>query len=86
MTLGTMANINASLDFDTAEILAADYFKTLKKESTRDEVNFEELEIEDKKKQVEQNTDLKYEKTAIISTIEANIENSAYNGDTKWVR
>ena len=47
MTLGTMANINASLDFDTAEIIAADYFKTLKKESTRDEVNFEELEIVD---------------------------------------
>ena len=34
-----------------------------------------ELEIEDKKKQVEQNTDLKYEKTAVISTIEANLEN-----------
>ena len=33
MTLGTMANINASLDFDTAEIIAADYFKILKKES-----------------------------------------------------
>jgi len=47
MTLGTMVNINASLDFDTVEIIAADYFKTLKKESTRDEVNFEELEIVD---------------------------------------
>ena len=34
-----------------------------------------ELEIEKKKKQVEQNTDLKYEKTANISTIEANLEN-----------
>lgn len=41
-------NINASLDFDTAEIITLDYNKTLKKESTRDEINFEELEIIDK--------------------------------------
>lgn len=47
MGLGMMININASLDFDTAEILVADYNKTLKKESTLDETNFEELEIVD---------------------------------------
>lgn len=48
MSLGTMMTINASVDFDTAEIIVADFNKTLKKESTRDEVNFEELEIVDK--------------------------------------
>lgn len=48
MTLGLMMAINASLDFDTAEIIVSDYNKTLKKESTVDEVNFEELEITDK--------------------------------------
>lgn len=48
MSLGTMMTINASVDFDTAEILVADFNKILKKESTRDEVNFEELEIVDK--------------------------------------
>ena len=48
MTLGMLVNINASLDFDTAEILVADYNKTLKKESTMDETNFEELEIIDR--------------------------------------
>ena len=42
-----MANINASLDFDTAEIIVSDYNKTLKSETSRDEVNFEELEIID---------------------------------------
>ncbi len=47
MSLGMMVNINASLDFDTAEIIVADYNKTLKRESTRDEVNFEGLEIVD---------------------------------------
>ena len=47
MSLGMMVTINASLDFDTAEIIVSDYNKTLKNESTRDEVNFEELEIVD---------------------------------------
>ena len=48
MALGMLVNINASLDFDTAEILVADFNKTLKKESTMDETNFEELEIVDR--------------------------------------
>lgn len=47
MSLGMMVTINAALDFDTAEIIVSDYNKTLKKESTRDEVNFEGLEIID---------------------------------------
>ena len=45
MQLGMMLNINSIVDFDTAEIIASDYGKTLKKDNTRDEVNFEELEI-----------------------------------------
>ena len=47
MGLGKMMNLNASIDFETAEILALDYNKTLKKDTTRDEINFEELEIID---------------------------------------
>lgn len=31
MGLGVMANINQSIDFETAEVLVADYNKTLKK-------------------------------------------------------
>ena len=50
MSLGIMANLNASIDFDTAEIVCLDYNKTLKKDSTRDETNFEELEIVDDEK------------------------------------
>ena len=45
--LGIMMNINASIDFDTAEVVASDFNKVLKKDSTRDETNFEELEIID---------------------------------------
>lgn len=54
MTLGIMMAINASLDFDTAEIIVSDYNKTLKKESTMDEVNFEELEITDKEEDLKE--------------------------------
>ncbi len=46
--LGIMTNLNQSIDFTTAEIIVVDYNKTLKKEETRDIVNFEEYEIIDK--------------------------------------
>ena len=47
MGLGVMANINQSIDFETAEVVVADYSKTLKKEETADISNFENFEIED---------------------------------------
>lgn len=50
MSLGKLMNINATIDFETAEILALEYGKNLKKDTTRDESNFEELEIIDDEK------------------------------------
>ena len=50
MSLGKIMNLNASIDYETAEIVALDYGKTLKKDTTRDETNFEELEIIDDEK------------------------------------
>ena len=47
MSLGKIMNLNASIDFETAEILALEYGKTLKKDTTQNEANFEELEIID---------------------------------------
>ena len=47
MSLGKIMNLNASIDFETAEILALEYDKTLKKDTTQNEANFEELEIID---------------------------------------
>lgn len=47
MSMGLMMTINQSLDFENAEIIALEYGKTLKKESTQDVSNFEELEIID---------------------------------------
>ena len=48
MGLGMMLTLNSGVDFDTAEIVVSDYGKILKRDTTRDEVNFEELEIEEK--------------------------------------
>ena len=48
MGLGTMASLNESLDFDTAEIIVSDYDKVLKRAETTDISNFENYEIEDK--------------------------------------
>ena len=45
--LGVIININQSLSYESAEIIALDYKKELKKEETRDIVNFEEYEIID---------------------------------------
>lgn len=47
MVLGKMMNLNAAIDFETAEIVALDYDKTLKRDTSVDEANFEELEIVD---------------------------------------
>ena len=54
MSLGMMMTINALIDFDTAEILASEYKKVLKKDTTRDETNFEELEIVDREEDLEE--------------------------------
>ena len=48
MGLGVMASLNNSLNFDTVELLALDYNKTVKKEETLDISNFENYEIEEK--------------------------------------
>ena len=47
MSLGVMMNLNQVIDFDTASIISSDMGKTLKREETTDEANFEELEIQD---------------------------------------
>lgn len=48
MELGMMISLPQSIDFDTAELLAAEYNKQLKNEGTQDISNFEEFEIVDK--------------------------------------
>lgn len=47
ISLGMMISLPQSIDFDTAEILASEYNKTLKREETQDISNFENFEIVD---------------------------------------
>jgi len=54
MSLGMMMTINTSVDFDAASIIASEFNKELKKDTTQDEVNFEELEIIDEEKDLEE--------------------------------
>lgn len=49
ISLGVMASINQPIDYDSAEVIASEYDKTLKKAETADISNFEKFEIEDKK-------------------------------------
>ena len=54
MSLGIMASLNQSIDYDTAEIIASDYDKVLKKEETRDISNFENYEIEENEEDLQE--------------------------------
>ena len=48
ISLGLMLNINQSIDFENAEIVALDFGKVLKREESQDVSNFENYEIVDK--------------------------------------
>lgn len=47
MALGIMANMNTTISFEDAEVIALEFNKTLKKEETTDITNFEMYEIND---------------------------------------
>ncbi len=47
MSLGVMCNLNMSIDYETASLVALEYKKVLKKDTTQDITNFEEYDITD---------------------------------------
>lgn len=54
MQLGIMANMNASISFDDASVIALEYNKELKREETQDIANFEMFEVTDDEKDLEE--------------------------------
>ncbi len=47
-TIGILATVNNSIDFDNASLLVMEYNKELKREQEKDEAKFEEFEIHDR--------------------------------------
>ena len=52
-SIGILATINNSIDFDNAALLVSDFDKKLEREQTIDETKFEEFEINDKEEDLE---------------------------------